>query len=233
MLSASNLGDAAATFTVIAASLQTGSLQLYQPQLYRLGQLAKKHDPQAMTLLGKVLLTQSKEKEALDWFQRVTRHFSEYPNFEGAGEAFVNEGRLLLKYGKRDDAEAAFRKAALELDDPSAYFYLAQLQEPKSPKQEIYLLKAASSGVVEAQHNLGAIELAKAESTATNGTKLDFRMAIEWFTVAAQSGSGLSMLNLASIYKAQGDPARGLPWLEAAEDIPEISEQVQAVRSNW
>jgi TPR repeat protein len=237
MLSASNLGQKTATFALIKSALNTSSLQDYQNPLYRLGLLAKNEDPQAMAILGKVLLTQSKENEALEWFCKATSLPTGNLDFEDAGEALVNMGRILLKQGDRGGAKAAFSKAALELDDPSAYFYLSQLLPQNSSSQEEYLLKSATSGITEACHNLGALELSKAEkqrdSTKTSEQKLDYKMAIEWFTIAAHDGFGLSMLNLAMIYKLLGDEKVGRGWLEAAKDIPEVFEDAQALEKSW
>ena len=235
MLSASNLGQSSATFSLIESALRTGALQEYQPPLYRLGLLAKNHDPHAMALLGKVLIAQSKDKEALTWLRKATRPPTGNLEFDGAGEALVNEGRLLQKQNDMNGAEEVFRRAALELDEPSGYFYLSQLQTPGSPQREEYLLKAASSGIIEACHNLGALELAKEEKKqeVKPGSKIDYRMAVEWFTLAAHDGFGLSMLNLATIYKSMGDEGKGTFWLEAAENIPDVFEQAQAVRSSW
>ncbi len=235
MLSASNLGEKSATFDVISSAISAGVLRDYPAPLQRLGILAKKdNDPQAMTLLGKVLFKQRGEKEALEWFRKATRPPTGSLDFQGAGEALVHEGRILLGWNDRERAESAFRKAALELDDPSAYFYLSQLQEPGSPDQEVYLLKAASSGVLEAWHNLGALELAKIEQRPLKeGQTREYGMAKEWFEVAAADGYGLSMLNLASIYRAMGQEEAAWRWLEKAEGIPDVRGQAGSMRGQW
>lgn len=235
MLSASSLGEKSATFEVISSAITTGFPRDYPAPLQRLGVLAKKdNDPQAMTLLGKVLFNQRGEKEAMEWFRKATRPPTGSLDFQGAGDALVHEGRILLGWKDKKGAEAAFRKAALELDDPSAYFYLSQLQEPGSPNQEVYLLKAASSGVLEAWHNLGALELAKIEKRPLkDGQTRNCGMAKEWFEVAAADGFGLSMLNLASIYRAMGQEEEALRWLEKAEGVPDVREQAGSMRGKW
>jgi TPR repeat protein len=235
MLSASSLGEKSATFEIISSAITTGFPRDYPAPLQRLGILAKKdNDPQAMTLLGKVLFNQRGEKEAMEWFRKATRPPTGSLDFQGAGDALVHEGRILLGWKDKKGAEAAFRKAALELDDPSAYFYLSQLQEPGSPNQEVYLLKAASSGVLEAWHNLGALELAKIEKRPLkDGQTRNYGMAKEWFEVAAADGFGLSMLNLASIYRAMGQEEEALRWLEKAEGAPDVREQAGSMRGKW
>jgi tetratricopeptide (TPR) repeat protein len=235
MLAASKLGEKVATFDIISEALQIGSIYDYRAPLEILGTLAKKdNDPQAMTLLGKVLMAERREKEALDWFRRATRPPTGGLEFEGAGEALVNEGRLLSKLNDRNGAKAAFEKAALELDDPSAYFYLAQLQEPHSSTQQVYLLKAASAGVTEAYHNLGALELEKITTQEKKPASLDgFGMAREWFEVAAADGFGLSMLNMGTLCKSVGQMDDALRWLEKAEGAERVRKEATVLKRRW
>jgi TPR repeat protein len=235
MLSASTLGHAPATYKLIVSAMQKGALSpsTHSVLLQRLGVLAKKDtDPNAMALLGKVLLSQNKTPEALRWFQKAT---STSLAFESAGEALVNQGRILLDNDK-EQAREAFSRAALELDDPAGYFYLSKLCAPNSPEHLVYLLKAASSGIVEACHNLGALELADLEKkkmgvqpTAAD----DYGMAIEWFQLAAAQGFGMSMLNLAIVFKAIGQVEEGLRWLEKAETVAEVRNHAESVRAQW
>lgn len=237
MLSASELGETTATFKLIEAAIHSKSLDLtsFTAPLQRLGILAKKEgNRQAMALLGKVLLTQQKEREALEWFRKASQGPAESLGFEGAREALVHEGRILLGWADKEGAATAFRKAALELDDPSAYFYLSKFEEPNSAQQQVYLLKAASSGIVEAWHDLGSIELARIDKQPAKPDSIsDYGMAREWFQVAAADGFGLSMLNLALICKAAGELDSGLKWLDKAEQLPEVREQAKHLRAQW
>lgn len=238
MLSASSLGEETATFELIEAGIRSSSLDLaaYSAPLQRLGILAKKEGSRrAMALLGKVLHSQQREREALEWFRKATQDdSSEGLDFEGAGEALVSEGRILLGMKDREGAAAAFRKAALVLDDPTGYFYLSKLEEQNTSQQQVYLLKAASAGIVEAWHNLGSLELARIESLPEKPkTFQDYGMAREWFQVAATDGFGLSMLNLALMCKAVGQPDDGMKWLDKAETIPEVREQAKSLKAQW
>jgi TPR repeat protein len=237
MLSASALGEKTATFNLIEAAIHSRSLDIttYAAPLQRLGILAKEEgDRQAMVLLGKVLLTQQQEMEALDWFRKASQGPAESLNFEGAGDALVHQGRILLGWNDKEGATTAFRKAAIELDDPAGYFYLSKFEQPNSSQQQVYLLKAASSGIVEAWHDLGSIELARIdEKTEKPGSISDYGMAREWFQVAAADGFGLSMLNLALICKAVGEADSGLKWLDKAEELPEVKDQAKSIRAQW
>lgn len=243
-MSASELGDEIATFELIKSFLRTRALdpKSHAGLLQNLGVLAKQEkNREAMVLLGQVLLSQQKESQALEWLRKATDHSADISaaealSFESAGQALVDQGRILLGRKDREGARAAFRKASLELDEPSAYFYLSRLEEPASQNQYVYLLKAASSGIPEACHNLGALELSKINSRLPNSsvqTLADYGMAREWFQVAADDGFGLSMLNMALICKAVGKPDDGLKWIEKAETVPEVAEQARNMRNQW
>jgi tetratricopeptide (TPR) repeat protein len=234
MLSASSLGDKSATFELILSAINTGTLSKYPEPLQHLGILAKKDkDPEAMMLLGKVLLSQGQNREALAWFQKSTRPPTGSYQISGAGDALVNEGRILLQLGQTQEAESVFRKAALDLDEPTGYFYLSQLQKPGTPDQKVYLLKAASSGILEACHNLGALELAELEKSQKPLSLQDYGMAREWFQVAAADGFGLSILNMALIHRAVGQEEESLVWLQKAEKIPEVKDQAAKLKTRW
>ncbi|RDW65365.1 hypothetical protein BP5796_10057 [Coleophoma crateriformis] len=243
-MTASKLEDAGATFDLIASYLAHGTMEKndFSAVLQRLGIMAKQEKkPEAMVLLGKVLLSQQRTSEALEWFSKATDHAADIPvvqalNYAGASEALVQKGRILLAMKDRKGAESAFRTAALDLDDPSGYFYLSQLEESGSTNQEVFLLKAASSGIVDACHNLGCIELARADTKlAKSSTKTieEFGMAREWFQVAAADGFGPSMINMASICKAAGQHEVALQWVERAESLPDTAEQAKNLRIQW
>jgi TPR repeat protein len=234
MLSASELGDRTATFELVSSAMRKGTTDSYFGLVQRCKQLAtRESDPQAMLLLGKICLVQRRENEAFDWFSKATQSPSSV-GFPGSSEALVHVGRILQSRKENSKAADAFRRAALELGDPSAYFYLSQMEEPGSPQQEVYLLKAASGGIVEAWHNLGSLELAKIEKQAAEPKAVqDYGMAREWFQVAAADGFGLSMLNMAVICKSGGQLESGVRWLERAEEVPEVSEQAKRLKDQW
>jgi len=174
---------------------------------------------------------QNKTTEALSWFEKAT---SLPLDFYHAGEALVNKGKIFLERNNTEEAEKAFSTVALELDEPNGYFYLSKMVENGSARQKLLLTKAAASGIVEAAHNLGALELADIEKHKEKPRNItDYGMAREWFEMAAAGGFGLSMLNLALIYRALGQPSGGLLWLEKAEKLPETHDQAIWIRAQW
>ena len=233
MLSASALNEPSATYELVAAVLHSPTLLQhadFAAPLQKLRTMAQtEHDPQAMVLLGRVSLLLANQDEALVWFRKSTEKSC---GFEGAGEALVQEGRILLGKGERGGAERAFRKAAMEVDEPSGFFYLSQLQEMGSREQEIYLLKAAGAGIVEACHNLGSLEMGKVGEGGREGRSM--AMAREWFEVAAADGFAPSMLNLAELCRVDGRKEEGLMWLDRAEGLgKEVAKEVGRIRDQW
>lgn len=242
MHSSSSLGYAPATYQIISTALQLGELakdQIVQSSLQRLGLLAKKErDPKAMFLLGKSLYSQGAEKNALEWLRKATKIPTGNLEFDGAGEALVLEGLILARGGlDKAGAKAAWEKAARDLDEPQAYFYLSQLEGERGnfAVQQVYLLKAASGGVSDAAHNLGVIELEKLMKGEEKKleTMDDYGMAREWFNVAAASGFGMSMLNMATICETVRNNAEALMWLKKAEGVADgdVVKQARARRA--
>lgn len=235
LLSASELGEKAATFDLIQEALRGGIVHEYPVVVRRLGELALGNDPQAQLLLAKILFTDpNTEKKALSWLQKATKPPTGNLEFDGAGEALVLKGRILLKMKKKEEATAVFKQAALELDEPEGYFYLSKLQDPTSAEHQIYLLKAATSGIVEASHNLGVLELEKLMKSQIKSKNLDdYGVARDWFEVAAADGFGLSMLNMASMCKQVGDVEAAAIWLSKAEQVASTTIEARKLRRQW
>lgn len=173
----------------------------------------------ALALRGKILNHEGKNVEALKCLRQAT----EDPeggggtlDYEGAGEAMTEKGILLLKIGQREEAKQAFQKAALDLDDPLAYYYLARWSPSNSPEETVYLLKSASSGVKEAIFKLARVELEKFfEREGSLPKKMKgYGMAGEWMRVAAEKEDGLCMLHLACMFKSVGDMEGWREWYE-------------------
>lgn len=228
MYAASAMGEKSAAFSIVANAIRSGRTadpEIRGP-LQQVKLLAnKENDPQAMTLLAQVLYSQRAESEALEWFTRAT--VGGDLDFHGAGEALVAKGRILQSRGFTKGATDAFKQAALELEYPPAYFHLSQMEPAGSKDHEVYLLKAAMSGVLEACHNLGALELSKIEKRAETPTSIkDYGMAWEWFQVAAADGFRLSMLNLALMYSVVGQEEEALRWEKRADEAG-VSQQLQ------
>ena len=231
LVTAASFGDRASNFKLVHAATSQGRLHDVTESLQHVGILAKTgNDPQAMALLGMALFSQRKEQEALTWLRRASAGALDFP---GAADALILEGRILMSHDK-SGAMAVFQRAADELDDPNAYFYLSKLVSPDLAAREVYLIKAAASGVMEASHNLGVIELAKINKGGKQPKALDdYGMARDWTEVAAEGGFGLSMLNMAMMYRNVGLRDQAMEWLEKAGEDTKVLEEAQALRENW
>ncbi|KAI9649492.1 hypothetical protein NHQ30_002069 [Ciborinia camelliae] len=233
---ASVMGDAAATLEVVSDAFRRNQLHTARSGSFfkRLGILAKKEqNVQAMGLLGQILYSQGKEIEARDWLEKAVSG-PEVPTFEGAAEALVVLG-LILEKSDKEAAKQVLKKAALDLDYPSAFFYLSKHTGPgEEDDRMVYLLKAAGAGIPEACHNLGAIELSKyGDQAHKKPANRRYGYAKEWFEVAAEGGFGLSMLNLASICKSQGQKEEGMKWLKRAEALPEVHDEAVKMKTSF
>ncbi len=95
-------------------------------------------------------------------------------------------GRICLKLGRREEAEDAFRTAALVLDYAAGYAALADMLPEDAPDREMYLTKAASSGAPGAAGMLSRLEFEKAERASSEDVASEhFRIAEEWRSIAA------------------------------------------------
>lgn len=181
--SASALGEPIATLKVVSEAYQNGKLatpELAKP-LQRLTTLAKVNsNPPAMLLLAQILESQGKVDKALTYYEQITNNDGKD---RAAAEADGTIARAWLALGRikasNEDftgAEAALKKAALEYDEPTAYFYLARFCDTKSDDYLLYNLKAASSGVREAAHNLGDFYLrqSKGDRQTSNAVNTKF-----------------------------------------------------------
>jgi TPR repeat protein len=230
MLSASRLGNEEATINLVTSGIRSGNFRNHRHLLERLEIMAKEGNPRAMTLLGRISANQGRKREALAWFRKATQGLAGL-DFEEAGEALVCEAQLVMDDNAKE-AETLFRKAAFELDDPSAYYYLSELQE--SPLNQVaYLMKAASSGIVEAAHKLGLMELSKTGRGADGNSPTSYGMAREWFQLAAAGKYGPSMLSLAQMCRECGELDEGLRWLNQAKKLEDVREQALKIESSW
>ncbi|PQE14025.1 Tetratricopeptide-like helical domain protein [Rutstroemia sp. NJR-2017a BBW] len=237
LISSANLGDSAAIRLMARYALQFGELDApsYRPILQKLGILAKKErNAQAAALLSEILISQGRGDEALGFLKDAIATPSEdKESLDTMGELFARLGHILLQKGAREEAEKVLRKGALEYDNAPSYFYLSNMQPKGSPENIMYLEKAAASGIIEACHNLGAIELKKMEKYMESKSIVerammevkDYGLTREWFRVAAEGGFGRSMLILGIICRAEGRAEEGEEWLRRAERIPEFKEE--------
>lgn len=233
LFSASAIGEPTATIFLVNYGLKGKNLDSlrYAAPLAHLQTLAAPphSNIEAMVLLGKIYESQNEDDKALQLYRQAASTSpvaegelnSQLPlPSEGVASALVHQGLLLQRLGNSSGTEAAFRKAALEHDDPTGYYHLALLQRLSSSTQETYLLKAASSGITAATTGLGQIHLERARTEhAEKATHV--KLAKEWLYLGATAGDGQSMLLLAKVFIEEGKMESAQKWLEMAEKSPD------------
>jgi len=179
LFSASALHEPIATLQIVSKAFQDGALakpELANP-LQRLTTLAKiDKNASAMILLAQILESQGKIDKALAYYEQIAndegKTYGATAEVQGTvAQAWLALGRIRTSNEDSTGAEAAWKKAALEYDEPTAYFYLARFRDPKSDDYLLYNLKAASSGVREAAHNLGDFYLRQSKQTKFEDSK--------------------------------------------------------------
>jgi tetratricopeptide (TPR) repeat protein len=238
LFSASAIGEPTATIYLVDQGLRNKNLDSfkYNAPLAHLRTLAAppRSNIEAMVLLGRIYESLKDEDKALQLYGQAA---STPPSAqgevdtqlplpgEGVASALVHQGLILERHGNNSGAEAAFRKAALEHDDPTGYYHLARLEKPSSSTQETHFLKAASSGITAASTSLGQLHLerAKLEPAENKDQKaMQIKLAKEWLYLGATAGEGMSMLRLAEVFIEEGKIKSAQKWLEMAEKSPNI-----------
>lgn len=214
-----------------------------------LEELADQGNPDAMTLLGQFLEQEGSKARARKLYEQAVELKEAALNIESEdriSQIAVPQtppwnllGQMLLRETdaeSREQAEAAFRKGALEGDDPLSYYHLATFQPQYSHDWLQYMTKAASAGHVDAAYQIANFyhdlndsmnlhskmpEWAKEGNFAKSLRWLlqwkktaPGELAHEWFQLAADKGHKPSMLELADVEELSGRVGNAKTWLE-------------------
>ncbi|ROW14926.1 hypothetical protein VPNG_03310 [Cytospora leucostoma] len=119
------------------------------------------------------------------------------PRWEWETSCVLGRAGILERQGRPGEAAALYRVAALELDNPTGFWKLAQLARAAgdgdggrrdTPERRTYLLKAAISGVAEACRELGELEAIVAAGgrggLSAREREEREKMSREWFRLA-------------------------------------------------
>ncbi|KAI9786977.1 MAG: hypothetical protein M1835_002914 [Candelina submexicana] len=241
LLAACSLSDEEATFRVVSQAIKKHQVEHYELRtaMKNLERLAQKKHPQALVLKGQIAMSQCREAAALKFFEKATQSTTETPENEydvgGPREAWLALGRGLLKQRNYTKAEQAFRRAA-DMDDPVAYHYLANLPTTSPGDWEVYLLKAASSGIMPAAHDLGLLYAERAKKGPSVKREDWLLRAHEWFCVSGSDKYIPSLLEKAILLKTNDQYEEGLKALKEAEKCeraPDYIQQIKEVRSDF
>ena len=223
------MDDAGATLLLVTHAIATGKMHhadvvALRPQV---GRLAQERDPAAMIVEAELLAADGRGKEGIEMCEAAIRGMEdkaagtddvvvEGRETETERKAWSTLAKLRTQEGDVRGAGSALERAALELDDPWAYYALANTyRSPSGPEYLRFMLKAAATGVPDAAHKLGRYYLklpflsaraptqgAEQESNVPDGSSvsamqdppgLDYGdterlvLAAEWFAISAAS----------------------------------------------
>lgn len=205
LYAAANLGDLNAIVMALQRALRTGEIDhpRYLVSLTKLQYYANQGNVEAMVLYGKILESKKRDAEALEMFRKAAEAPRDPSTDADVAEALVKQGLMCLRHGRKDEGQSYFQKAALELDNPFAYFQLALLMPESSPVKQTYLLKAAASGVVEADFEIAKHFLAEVSNpnAALEQRKESQKLGEQWLQVAAYQGHEKSQEMLDGLVK--------------------------------
>jgi tetratricopeptide (TPR) repeat protein len=158
LICAAALGDLNSIVIVLNKALQNDEIHI--PDLLipmtKLQFYANQGNAEAMVMYGRILDHQRKPAEAAEMFRKVAETPRDVSIDAEIGNSLVQQGNMCYRDGKKEEARAYFKKAALEFDNPEGYFKFALLIPDEDSLKETYLLKAASSRV-----NGAAVEVAR------------------------------------------------------------------------
>jgi hypothetical protein len=178
LIAASSLGYAPSTLTVMGLVAQSGrqpdfakspAWRVFDTSFKRL--LRTENNPDVFTLQGVLLHRQGQaDNYVMSLFDKAIQAAASsplstptQPEPKKQGNAAIRKprwtyetlchlerGHLLLKSNRTEEALAAFKIAALELDHPDGYVELVKLLPQDAPERETHLLMAAQAGNFEA-----------------------------------------------------------------------------------
>lgn len=255
MVAASKRSDSAATLQLMSEAIKIQNHRHPDVAFARqhLADMAKAGNPKALTLMGQIRESESSYEKALRFYESAARvdgstGISTESSDGTLADAWSGIARLKAIAGDWAGSKAALEKAALQYDDPSAYYGLAQQYTSlTSPNWLNYILKAAISGDAAAANKLGRYYLGHtlavhplAEigkgftgSTSSRLSSESLTMATEWFTVSAESSIVTSQLYLAILLRAQGQTQEGLNWLTKAGSDKQLADAISYYRQHW
>ena len=205
------------------ADLAKAELQIAK---WNLGRMAKEGNQAAQILQARILeLEGGNDRKILNLLERAVGVVGDEEEAKGPteDELFAEESkesrgdeeqdayladawrqiaRVQGRLGRKELAKAALQTAALDLDDPQAYYLLAQQHlESTSATYIEYLLKAALSGIANAAYKVGVWNLQEMERVSSGSaararnpfapavvdTMQWYRLIRQWFLVSLEA----------------------------------------------
>ncbi|KAL9631771.1 MAG: hypothetical protein Q9164_005712 [Protoblastenia rupestris] len=243
-LTASDLGDSLATLQLMTRAHKSNTLMI--PSLANarehIKDLARRGNPAALFYHGVFLEDQNRVHDALNLYTQSIEarweHWREIHSLDlYGGDIWIRISAAKNKLKNRAGAHEALRVAAVEYDDPKAYYHLARsFVQSYEMMYEEYMLKAAASGNINAAHELGLYYFRQSKGSIMTGLNkggtrkphASFKplpavvdktreLAQQWFAVAADAGVVSSMVHIAVLVRGPDFAVYGQDWLDKAQ----------------
>lgn len=248
LLAGSDVEDPAATLMLVKSALNRDSripLSDLSKPLKHLRRLADSGNAPALFLQALEVELEGKLKAALKMYLQSTQVTNE-TGIEAElvdirlADAWRAISRVRKRLGDNQGAKAALERAAFECDDALAYLNLAKdFSDPTSPEYELYLLKAASSGILEAIEKLGSYYKDKLQDKLKGllpESQIEWverSQAFEWLSLGASAGIPSSQIHFAALLKIIHRPNEALKWLAEASKSPQHAIVASRLKRMW
>lgn len=248
LLAGSDVEDPAATLMLVKSALNRDSrisLSDLSKLIKHLRRLADSGNAPALFLRALEIELEGKLKVALKMYLQSIQVANEN-GIEAElvdirlADAWRAISRVRKRLGDNQGTKAALERAAFECDDALAYLHLANdFSDPTSPEHELYLLKAASSGILEAIEKLGSYykeNLQNKLKDLLSESQIEWvekSEAFEWLSLGASAGIPSSQIHFAALLKIIHRPNEALKWLAEASKSPQHATIASRLKRMW
>lgn len=248
LLAGSDVEDPAATLMLVKSALNRDSrisLSDFSKPTKHLRRLADSGNAPALFLQALENELEGKLKVALEMYLQSTQVANEN-GIEAElvdirlADAWRAISRVRKRLGDNQGTKAALERAAFECDDALAYLHLANdFSDPTSPEHELYLLRAASSGILEAIEKLGSYYNGKLQNKLKDllsNSQIEWvekSQAFEWLSLGASAGIPSSQIHFAALFKIIHRPNKALKWLAEASKSPQHAIIASRLKRMW
>lgn len=248
LIAGSDGEDPAATLMLVKSALSQGSptpLSDLSKPLKHLKRLVDSGNTPALFLQAYLCELEGKLKMALEMYLQTTKVTNEKGTEAKLvdirlADAWRAVSRVRKRLGDNQGARAALEIAAFECDDAMAYLHLAKdFSDSTSYEHELYLLEAASSGILEAIEKLGLYYKDMLENKLKGllpGIQVGWvenSQAFEWLSIGAEAGLPSSQIHFAVLLKVIHRSNEALKWLAEASKSPQHAIIAARLKRMW
>lgn len=230
LFAASLLKDPSATLMISKIALKHNRA-MPLAYLQHLKQMVAENNYAALYVQGQIYEAGKQDSLALEMYMKSLSSASE--GYQGAeafdiplGEVWTGIYRLKSRKDK-EGAHIAIKRAALEYDEPSAYYLLAKEFTSKSSSEyENYMLKAAASGEMRAADALGIFYLEQFQGIQLCSSKESLNNLVEKLAGESKDSGNASQAPLRALTKMKNYLELAREWFNVGAEAKIPSSQV-------